>query len=943
MLKNPILQQLWIDAATFPYRSIIALQNNILDLQSNFNKSQVDLSFQIFQDDFEQIALERYAQHHISLEDIRSIMDYAWFGDSYYKNFTLLSTHKNVNYHPLPIENLIENFSKSILSHNGQHLFPSPNIDNYFFKNANSAVFDGTISCWQRLLQFVNPDLIIAAYYAFDSNINTLPVNINECRFSLPDANQFNDFRFTEQHLHQNACPSFSQEWNLYLNSLACDDMKIVQYNFHNKNIKPILLIAWLLKLCLFEYIEQSYDSTKSISKEFEINDNLISTIHSILKYFFDFDANVFNSNEYFLEPQEYSLWKILESNIISRCSHQAEILRISYYQNKNSINEYDEYIIDPLATTSRYYSYVNDITSDDVELPFLYDCLKLIQSNPHKSQYIRQCIWTYIRCQQIVYGLVVQREGCHGLNHFQHYYRQGGRFISASVKSKLSLNFYIKNIILHGKVNKIELRLSNFSNINSFFKLFTRTATEYRNLLIHENATIPNIGLTIHFLKSWGKKNVANSMPSETDGKCRYWNLLSSWWDEMSELCKAIENKPTLSFIFRSIDVASRELTVPSWPVALVYREFKNRMLIIANASLQISNDFAMPHLTAHAGEDFNTPITGLRKIYETIRFYGMLPGDRIGHAIALGLDIEDLANKTTSVLIPVWDYLEDLCWQIIFIREEGNDEMNQLRPNIELELNDLLANMRQTSLPQCIANLLTSQNILDSYIMQFPRSKNTIEQMFQIYHKLGIVEFYNKQVKLTQLFKTIDIDNLSDSEKLLFHYLFSEQVWQWEQSLGLVEISFTPNYIKQIKLFQHQMCKYVSSKEITIELCPTSNRIISGMKSYNEHPIFKLCPIENASERLSVSINSDDPLVFNTNIQNEYSQIFDAGKYKGYSSYEIMQWLREININSEKTSFCYPEASHYESIYPHVINSPTYYKDKREFIIEKLKTCIF
>lgn len=45
---------------------------------------------------------------------------------------------------------------------------------------------------------------------------------------------------------------------------------------------------------------------------------------------------------------------------------------------------------------------------------------------------------------------------------------------------------------------------------------------------------------------------------------------------------------------------------------------------------------------LTVHAGEDFRDPVTGLRHIHEALTWLDLQAGDRVGHAIAAGLDDE-------------------------------------------------------------------------------------------------------------------------------------------------------------------------------------------------------------------------------------------------------------------------------------------------------------
>ena len=57
-----------------------------------------------------------------------------------------------------------------------------------------------------------------------------------------------------------------------------------------------------------------------------------------------------------------------------------------------------------------------------------------------------------------------------------------------------------------------------------------------------------------------------------------------------------------------------------------------------------------SIPHirlgLTMHAGEDFCDPITGLREIWEAIDHLGLRRGDRLGHALAAGLNHECLSQ---------------------------------------------------------------------------------------------------------------------------------------------------------------------------------------------------------------------------------------------------------------------------------------------------------
>ena len=52
-------------------------------------------------------------------------------------------------------------------------------------------------------------------------------------------------------------------------------------------------------------------------------------------------------------------------------------------------------------------------------------------------------------------------------------------------------------------------------------------------------------------------------------------------------------------------------------------------------------------------------------------------------------------------------------------------------------------------------------------------------------------------------------------------------------------------------------------------------------------------------------VSINSDDPSVFNTNVSNEFAYIFYSLQEKGYSREDILLWIDKIRKYGMDSSF--------------------------------------
>ncbi|WP_438394976.1 antiviral RADAR system adenosine deaminase RdrB [Caballeronia sp. DA-9] len=68
--------------------------------------------------------------------------------------------------------------------------------------------------------------------------------------------------------------------------------------------------------------------------------------------------------------------------------------------------------------------------------------------------------------------------------------------------------------------------------------------------------------------------------------------------------------------------------------------------------------------HLSVHAGEDYAHPVSGMRHVDETVRFCEMRSGDRLGHALALGIDPAVWCGRHGDMVLPVDEHLDNLVW---------------------------------------------------------------------------------------------------------------------------------------------------------------------------------------------------------------------------------------------------------------------------------------
>lgn len=89
------------------------------------------------------------------------------------------------------------------------------------------------------------------------------------------------------------------------------------------------------------------------------------------------------------------------------------------------------------------------------------------------------------------------------------------------------------------------------------------------------------------------------------------------------------------------------------------------------------------------------------------------------------------------------------------------------------------------------------------------------------------------------------------------------------------------------------HQLMGYLRDEGITIEACPVSNVRTGVVSSIREHPIR-----EFYDRGISVTVNSDDPSMFGTDMNNEYLQLH---RELGFTVAELFQ----LSLNAVESSF--------------------------------------
>jgi len=76
----------------------------------------------------------------------------------------------------------------------------------------------------------------------------------------------------------------------------------------------------------------------------------------------------------------------------------------------------------------------------------------------------------------------------------------------------------------------------------------------------------------------------------------------------------------------------------------------------------------------------------------------------------------------------------------------------------------------------------------------------------------------------------------------------------------------------------------KWLSDNKIQLNICPTSNVLLSRVENYKVHPIRKLYDYG-----VKVTINTDDMLIFNQSVSEEFLNLYNAGVFNSTELDEI------------------------------------------------------
>ena len=470
------------------------------------------------------------------------------------------------------------------------------------------------------------------------------------------------------------------------------------------------------------------------------------------------------------------------------------------------------------------------------------------------------------------------------------------GRFVPAGTSEKF----------IEKTKRLIDLGTKTICGVSDFRDEGTECESSYHK----ERELRDKMRFVIHFPKN--AQTIRDNEPIELitprDNKVREKTMTQT-----NAFLEAREQRPDIMGMIRGVDACSSEIDCRPEVFACAIRK-----ICMHRRDMNSLSDVKLPvmRITYHAGEDFLDPLDGLRAIDEVIRYCDMKSGDRIGHALALGINCGKwYAQKGYTVLMHAQELLDNLVWLYGAMRRYGienraaeNEITKQfinLFSYIFLSSGSIL--LHTIGIEQYHMSLSLRGNDPDLY---FFNPESEFDQFAQAWSSVEPWQVLGTPI------------NRSDVLPSLLYHCYHYDYAMKKRSERIERYSVPQSIVDAVTAVQEKMRYDIADKNILIECNPSSNFLIGTFKDYLEHPIFtfnnkNLFPSgagQDADKKpyLNASINTDDLGIFDTSLENEYAILVSAlEKYNDYSSDKriprdcIFAWLDVIRENGIKQAF--------------------------------------
>lgn len=510
---------------------------------------------------------------------------------------------------------------------------------------------------------------------------------------------------------------------------------------------------------------------------------------------------------------------------------------------------------------------------------------------------------YAYLVIQVKLREELVQVNNTIGFENFSQYSKRKSKFLYLSGDNRKIVQHAVYGSFENGNMRSLELRVTpdRTAEKNS---LWLKRCDDYIRECLGEGC-LNRIYYVLHFPKRKDDLLINQTGILEF---CRHEKYRHSLMKTADELVRFRDEYPKEAARVLGIDACSQEIGCRPEVFAPVFRQLTNHVVYDS-----LFGNVRQWKITYHVGEDWLDAVDGLRAIDEAVLFLNMKNGDRLGHAMVLGLNIRKwYEKKRNGICIPLQDYLDNVVWLYHKLIEFDIPCCEALKGSLNSEYDRCFKKLYQKYMKEKVLHY----DINTYYAAWKLRGDQPL------LYKNGTYEnthhFFGPYWVNEEMESGWELRKEKSVALLMYYYHYSSEV----RCVGsrVEDIKVPQIYVDGVEKVQKAMQQFIAQKGISVETNPSSNYVISTMDKYEEHPISELYNIGLTWDKdevqhcaqIHVSINTDDKGVFHTSLENEYAlmacameQMKDEHGKQKYQKQMVYQWLDHIRENGNQQSF--------------------------------------
>ncbi|MBS4095650.1 MAG: hypothetical protein KGZ83_02290 [Sulfuricella sp.] len=490
--------------------------------------------------------------------------------------------------------------------------------------------------------------------------------------------------------------------------------------------------------------------------------------------------------------------------------------------------------------------------------------------ASEEEKQHVINQLDKYLFAKNLFLKAVIQYPGSPpGLTRFKKHFKRhkaSARYSPSRSVMMYSFATLLENIADNPHLEKLEFRIAPCDDVRgyiNFFQAWNGLAGKFQEEANEDNERLAklyrNTRFIIHFIRD--PKGIGDT-PS-------FHRLRRQLGVQSAILHHFRVRHPDLAKLIVAIDVANLERECPPEIFAPFLRLLREPHLARPNTAsdwdeigfketdpdytdkwrrVELAGSLLTPSLpklglTYHAGEDFFNPLDGMRQMDGAIRYCKMAAGDRIGHGLAAGMDLDKFFSSAASqTSMPQGAILDTLVW--LYQRTAG-----QIPPAESRALDD-------------------AKNELSHKIYGCRIEWRTLEELAELRFKLPPnVERYREHPK--------KLSQSSQADEVLLQEHFDPDIAD-RRKVWINQYRYFSNLPTICRIAQESFMQEINAKRIIVEFNPSSNQSLLRIDTLAQHPYWGYRSLLGKAPE--VTINTDDPGVFNTRQDIEYGLMFHS-----------------------------------------------------------------